>query len=145
MFPFNQCQCFDKRRGVFLVEKVSVFIKIRVLFWPEISALGVFLNFDNERMRPPKYPSAPPPPGAVVTLNPSNAEATFVQSTRKQTFLWNIETLSCWYSLESSYWVLSDEYPCASDSVIFLDFVPHFVLAKLATSSIRVNRHSSHT
>ena len=44
MFPFIQCQCFDKRRGVYLVEKVSVFIKIRVLFWPEISALGVFLN-----------------------------------------------------------------------------------------------------
>ena len=42
------------------MEKVSVFSKIRVLFWPEISALGVFLNFDNERMRPPKYPSAPP-------------------------------------------------------------------------------------
>ena len=42
------------------MEKVSVFIKIRVL-WPEISALGVFLNFDNELMRPPKYPSAPPP------------------------------------------------------------------------------------
>ena len=39
------------------MEKVSVFIKIRVLFWPEISALGVFLNFDNKRMRPPKYPS----------------------------------------------------------------------------------------
>ena len=49
------------KEGVFyLVEKVSVFIKIRVLFWPEISALGVFFNFDNERMRPPKYPSAPP-------------------------------------------------------------------------------------
>ena len=30
-----------------------------VLFWPEISALGVLFNFDNERMRPPKYPSAP--------------------------------------------------------------------------------------
>ena len=42
------------------MEKVSVFIKIRVLFWTEISALGVFFNFDNERMRPPKYPSAPP-------------------------------------------------------------------------------------
>ena len=41
------------------MKKVSVFIKIRVLFWPEISALGVFFNFDNERMRPPKYPSAP--------------------------------------------------------------------------------------
>ena len=43
------------------MKKVSVFIKIRVLFWPEISALGVFFNFDNERMSPPKYPSAPPP------------------------------------------------------------------------------------
>ena len=58
-----QCQCFDKRRGVYLVGKVSLsFIKIRVLFWPEISAYGVFFNFDNERMHPPKYPSAPPPP-----------------------------------------------------------------------------------
>ena len=28
-------------------------------FWPEISALGVFLNFDNERMYPPKYRSDP--------------------------------------------------------------------------------------
>ena len=51
MFPFIQCQCFDKRRGVFLVEKKR-FLKIRVLFWPEISVLGVFLNFDNERMHP---------------------------------------------------------------------------------------------
>ena len=59
MFLFIQCQCFDKRGGVYLVEKVSVFIKIRVLFWPEIRALGVFFNFDNERMRPPEYPSAP--------------------------------------------------------------------------------------
>ena len=32
------------------MEKVSVFFKIRVLFWPEISALGVFSNFNNERM-----------------------------------------------------------------------------------------------
>ena len=31
-----------------------------MLFRPEISALGVFLNFDNERMHPPKYPSDPP-------------------------------------------------------------------------------------
>ena len=30
-----------------------------------------------------------------------NAEATFVLSTRKQRFLKNIKTLSCWYSLES--------------------------------------------
>ena len=62
MFPFIQCQCFGKRRGVYLVEKVSVFIKLRVLFWPEISALGVSFNFNNEGMRPPKYPSPPPPP-----------------------------------------------------------------------------------
>ena len=38
--------------GVYLVEKISVFIKIRVLFWPEISALGVFFNFDNETYAP---------------------------------------------------------------------------------------------
>ena len=43
------------------VEKVSVFIKIRVLFWPEISALGVFFNFDNERMRPPPLNTQVPP------------------------------------------------------------------------------------
>ena len=42
------------------MEKVSVFIKIRVLFWPEISALGVSLNFDNERLRSPINASAPP-------------------------------------------------------------------------------------
>ena len=43
------------------MEEVSVFIKIRVLFWPQISALGVFLNFDNGPMRPSLYLSAPPP------------------------------------------------------------------------------------
>ena len=34
-------------------KKVRVFLKLRVLFWPEISAYGVFLNFDNERMHMP--------------------------------------------------------------------------------------------
>ena len=43
------------------MEKVSVFIEMRVLFWQEISALGVFLIIDNKRMRPPNYPSAPHP------------------------------------------------------------------------------------
>ena len=43
------------KEGVFFYWKKSAFKKIRVLFWPEISALGVFLNFDNERMYPPKY------------------------------------------------------------------------------------------
>ena len=47
------------------MEKISVFIKIRVLFWPEISALGVFFNLDNERMHPlnTQVPPPPPPPG----------------------------------------------------------------------------------
>ena len=39
-----------------------------MLFWPEISALGVFFNFDNERMRPPKYQSAPAPPQGTCLL-----------------------------------------------------------------------------
>ena len=50
-----------------------------------------------------------------------------------------ILTLSCWYSLDSSRWVLSNDYPCARVSVIFQVFLHHFVLAKLATSSIRLN------
>ena len=53
-------------------------------------------------------------------------------------FLETIQTLSCWYSLESSPWVLSYEYLFARVSVIFHNFFHHFVLAKLATSSIRV-------
>ena len=47
------------------MEKV-VFIKIRLLFGPEVSASGVFFNFDNERMRSPKYPSAPTSGYAVL-------------------------------------------------------------------------------
>ena len=35
-------------------------------------------------------------------FNPSNAEATIVQSTRTLKSLKTIETLSCWYSFESS-------------------------------------------
>ena len=37
-----------------------------------------------------------------LTINHSNAEASFVQRTRTQIFLKNIQTLSCWYSLDSS-------------------------------------------
>ena len=75
-------------------------------------------------------------PGNSLRLNLAYAEATFVQSTRIQRFL---ITLSCWYLLESSHLVLSDEYPYARVSVIFQFFSHHFVLAKLATSSIRDN------
>ena len=76
-------------------------------------------------------------------LNPSNAETTFLQSTRMQDSWKNIETLSSWYSFESSRRVLSDEYPFARVSVISCFFCIFFVLAKLATSSIRVNPYIS--
>ena len=56
------------KEGFLLLEKVSGIFKIRVLFWPEISALGVRFNFDNGRMYPPKYLSAPPPPGMVLWI-----------------------------------------------------------------------------
>ena len=46
-------------KGCFFSGKSQRFLKIRVLFWPEISALGVLFNFDNEHMHPPKYLSAP--------------------------------------------------------------------------------------
>ena len=77
--------------------------------------------------------------GCLYSLNPSNAEATFFQSTKTQLFLKTIETLSCWYTFESSCWVLSDEYPFARVLVILRGYLHLFVLAKLATSSIRVN------
>ena len=71
-------------------------------------------------------------------VNPSNAVATFAQSTRMQRFLETIKTLSCWYSLESSCWALSDEYPFAKGFNGFSGFLHKFVLANLAVSSIRV-------
>ena len=55
-------------------------------------------------------------------VNPSNAEATFVQSTRTQRFLKIILTLSCWYSFDSTCWVLSDDYPHSRVLVIFQVF-----------------------
>ena len=54
-----------------------------------------------------------------------------------QKLLKTIQTLSCWYSLERSRRVLSDEYPFARFSVIFQVFSHDFVLAKSVTSSIR--------
>ena len=53
---------------------------------------------------------------------PFNAEATFLQSTKTQRFLKTLKTMSCWYSLDSIHWVLSDEYPLARVAVIFQGF-----------------------
>ena len=58
----------------------------------------------------------------ICAFKPFNAKDTFVQCTRMQRFMKTIETLSCWYSLESSRRVLSDEYPFAMGSVIFKNF-----------------------
>ena len=57
-----------------------------------------------------------------MKVNPSTAEATFVLSTRTQNLLKTIETLSCWYSLESSHRVHSDEYQYAGVLVIYRFF-----------------------
>ena len=40
-----------------------------------------------------------------IRVNPSDDEATFVLSTRTQRFSKSIQTLPCWYSLESFCWV----------------------------------------
>ena len=40
--------------------------------------------------------------GVIKGINPSNAEASFVQSIRTQRFLKTIQTLFCWYSFKSS-------------------------------------------
>ena len=50
------------KEGAFFTRKSQrFFLEIRVLFWPKISTLGVFINFDKERMHPTKYQSVPPP------------------------------------------------------------------------------------
>ena len=41
--------------------------------------------------------------GFCFCFNPSNAQASFAQCTGMQRFLKTIQTLSCWYSLESSH------------------------------------------
>ena len=74
----------------------------------------------------------------LTWLNPFTAESTFIEGTRTQKILKIISILSCWYSLESPHWVLSDEYPFARVSVIFQLFSHYFVMAKLATSIERV-------
>ena len=76
--------------------------------------------------------------GMYWFFNPSNAEATLAQNTRMQRILKTILTLSYWYPLESFRWILSDEYPGAR-VCHFSVFLYPFVLAKLATGSIRVN------
>ena len=62
---------------------------------------------------PPFNPTSPQNFTRVCPLNPSNAEATFVQSIRTQNFMKTILTLSCWYPLDSSRCIFSDEYPCS--------------------------------
>ena len=69
-------------------------------------------------------------------FNPSNAEATFVHSTRTQRFLKTI-LMSCWYSLNSSHWALR-WIPMCQGFTNFSVFLPHFVQATLATCSVRV-------
>ena len=66
-----------------------------------------------------------------------NAEANFGQSTRMQDF--RKPSKPCCVGIHwIALWVLSDEYPYAGVSVIFKDFLHHFALSKLATSSMRV-------
>ena len=72
--------------------------------------------------------------GHLSPINPSNAEPTFIQSSKMHSFLKAILTLSCWYSLVNSK--MSTHMPGFQS--FFRFFLHHFVLPKLATSSIRV-------
>ena len=66
-----------------------------------------------------------------ISLNPSNAEATFIQSTRTQILHLGIH----WIAL-AEYSQMSTHMPGFRS---FSGFLSNFVLARLATSSIRVN------
>ena len=55
-------------------------------------------------------------------VNPSNAKATFQLKHKDAEIFENHLNPACWYSLDSSCWVLLNEYPCARVSVIFEGF-----------------------
>ena len=63
-----------------------------------------------------------------------------------KTFLKTILTLSCWYLLDSSHHVLSDEYPCAKVPIIFQIFAS-FCIGQISNQQhkamIRVKEFSS--
>ena len=72
-------------------------------------------------------------------VNPSNASNTFVQSTRMQTFFWTSKP--CHVGI---HWIALAEYSQMSTHTPgfqwFFIFLHHFVLDKLALSSLRVKR-----
>ena len=72
-----------------------------------------------------------------LKINPCNAEATFIQSTMTQKKKLKIFKPCC----VSIHWISLTEYcemnTCTRVLIVFM-FLHHFVLAKLATSSIRV-------
>ena len=74
----------------------------------------------------------------VFVINPSNAEATFVQSTRMQRFLKKTSKPRH----VGIHWIVLIEYSQMSTHVpgfqSFFTFLHNFPLPKLATSSIRV-------
>ena len=84
-------------------------------------------------------------PSATCTAEKDIQKYTLTVVLRRLLSLKIILTLSCWYSFESFRWVLSGEYPFARVSVIFQVFLHHFILAKLATCSIRVNPFNAET
>ena len=79
---------------------------------------------------------------SIERVNPFHAEAIFIHGRKMQKVLKNNQTLLCWYSLESSCQELSNEHPFVKVLVIVQVFLHCVVLAKLATSSIRVNGNS---
>ena len=81
--------------------------------------------------------------GGGGTLPTFKFTFTYKYRIRMPRILKNIYTQSCWYSLETSRWVLLDEYPYARVSMMFSGFLHHFVLGKSAISSIRVNCYAN--
>ena len=71
-----------------------------------------------------------------LILNPSAVEVIFVQCTKKQKQYEIILTLSCWYSLEHSCRVLSDEYPFGMVSVN-LSFLSSFHVNLISNKRVK--------
>ena len=69
MFPFIQCQRFDKRRGVYLVEKISVLLKWGCFFDQKSVLEGYFLILITNVCTP--LNTQVTPPGIQTTISNS--------------------------------------------------------------------------
>ena len=116
--------------------------------WRELGQCDIVHGKSSWQRKPSRLLG--PSPGSHLTLHSDSLKHTLVSQVLNilcpnLTISWMLRLSSSkaqgctdFWNFDSSCWELSDEYPFAR-VLIFQAFLRYFVLAKLATSSIRVN------